>query len=404
MNVTERFLHYVSFPTMSDENSETCPSTKKQLLLAAELEKELRQLGLSAEKDKFGYVYASLPSNCGKTLPKVAFLAHMDTSDAAPDAPIRPRVLKYEGGDICLNAEENIVMPQSDTLRPFIGLHLIVTDGKTLLGADDKAGIAEIMTALERLIESGEKHGEIRVCFTPDEEIGRGTDHIDMKKLDADYGYTLDGELLGCIEDENFNAAGASVTIKGFSVHPGSAYGKMKNAALIAAEFASFLPTDEIPARTKDREGFFHLTSISGGTEHAELHYIIRDHDRAKFEERKQKMLDAAKEINRRYGSETAECEISDSYYNMKEIIEKHPEVTAKAERAMRACGVEPFYSPIRGGTDGARLSFDGLPCPNLCTGGSTYHSRFEFAVVEHMEKCTDIVLEIMKDTDSERA
>lgn len=404
MNVTERFLHYVSFPTMSDENSETCPSTKKQLLLAAELEKELRQLGLSAEKDKFGYVYASLPSNCGKTLPKVAFLAHMDTSDAAPDAPIRPRVLKYEGGDICLNAEENIIMPQSDTLRPFIGLHLIVTDGKTLLGADDKAGIAEIMTALERLIESDEKHGEIRVCFTPDEEIGRGTDHIDMKKLDADYGYTLDGELLGCIEDENFNAAGASVTIKGFSVHPGSAYGKMKNAALIAAEFASLLPADEIPARTKDREGFFHLTSISGGTEHAELHYIIRDHDRAKFEERKQKMLDAAKEINRRYGSETAECEISDSYYNMKEIIEKHPEVTAKAERAMRACGVEPFYSPIRGGTDGARLSFDGLPCPNLCTGGNTYHSRFEFAVVEHMEKCTDIVLEIMKDTDGERA
>lgn len=404
MNVTERFLHYVSFPTMSDENSETCPSTKKQLLLAAELEKELRQLGLSAEKDKFGYVYASLPSNCGKTLPKVAFLAHMDTSDAAPDAPIRPRVLKYEGGDICLNAEENIIMPQSDTLRPFIGLHLIVTDGKTLLGADDKAGIAEIMTALERLIESGEKHGEIRVCFTPDEEIGRGTDHIDMKKLDADYGYTLDGELLGCIEDENFNAAGASVIIKGFSVHPGSAYGKMKNAALIAAEFASLLPADEIPARTKDKEGFFHLTSISGGTEHAELHYIIRDHDRAKFEERKQKMLDAAKKINRRYGSETAECEISDSYYNMKEIIEKHPEVTEKAERAMRACGVEPFYSPIRGGTDGARLSFDGLPCPNLCTGGSTYHSRFEFAVVEHMEKCTDIVLEIMKDTDYERA
>ncbi|MGN1047130.1 MAG: tripeptide aminopeptidase PepT, partial [Eubacteriales bacterium] len=235
MNVTERFLHYVSFPTMSDENSETCPSTKKQLFLASELEKELRQLGLSAEKDKFGYVYASLPSNCEKTIPKVAFLAHMDTSDAAPDAPIRPRVLKYEGGDICLNAEENIIMPQSDTLRPFIGLHLIVTDGKTLLGADDKAGIAEIMTALERLIESGEKHGEIRVCFTPDEEIGRGTDHIDMKKLDADYGYTLDGELLGCIEDENFNAAGASVTIKGFSVHPGSAYGKMKNAALIAA-------------------------------------------------------------------------------------------------------------------------------------------------------------------------
>lgn len=399
MKLTERFLNYVSYPTMSDESSDTCPSTKKQLALAAVLEAELRGLGLTAETDENGYVYGSLPSNCGKVTPRVAFLAHMDTSDAAPDSPIKPRTLLYEGGDIILNKEENIIMPESDTIRPFKGLHLIVTDGKTLLGADDKAGIAEIMDALERLIASGEAHGEIRVCFTPDEEIGRGTDKINMKKLDADYGYTLDGDVLGCIEDENFNAAGATVTFSGFSVHPGSAYGKMINASLAAFEFNALLPADEIPAKTKDREGFIHLTDMSGEIEHATLRYIIRDHDRAKFEDKKQKLICAAKEINAKYGTDVVSVSIKDSYYNMKEIIDKHPEVLDGAEKAMRALGVEPYYSPIRGGTDGARLSFEGLPCPNLCTGGNTYHSRFEFAVVEHMEKCADIVLEMMKNT-----
>lgn len=399
MKLTERFLNYVSYPTMSDESSETCPSTAKQLVLAAVLEKELKALGLKAETDENGYVYGSLKSNCGEGTPKVAFLAHMDTSDAAPDSPIKPRTLLYEGGDIVLNEEENIVIPESDTLKPFIGLHLIVTDGKTLLGADDKAGIAEIMDALERLIKSGDAHGEIRVCFTPDEEIGRGTDKINMAKLDADFGYTLDGDVLGCIEDENFNAAGVKVTFTGFSVHPGSAYGKMINASLAAFEFNALLPSDEIPAKTKEREGFIHLTDMQGEIEHAVLHYIIRDHDRAKFEAKKQKMLDAAAEINAKFGTDVVNVNIKDSYYNMKEILEKHPEVLKKAEDAMRICGVEPYYSPIRGGTDGARLSFDGLPCPNLCTGGNTYHSRFEFAVVEHMEKCADIALEIMKST-----
>lgn len=395
--LTERFLKYVSYPTMSDEKSETCPSTEKQKALGEFLVKELREIGLTAEMDEHGYVYGSLPSNCGEGHPKVAFIAHMDTSDAAADSPIKPRMLFYEGGEIELNKEENIVTEAlSDELG---GLHIIVTDGKTLLGADDKAGVAEIVDAVARLAESGEPHGDIKICFTPDEEIGRGADLVDLNKLGADYGYTVDGGELGGIEYENFNAASAKVEIKGFSVHPGAAFGTMKNASLIALEFASLLPSEEVPEKTKGYEGFYHLVEMSGEIEHAELVYIIRDHDKVKFEEKKQKMAEAALEIDRRYGEGTATVTIRDSYYNMKEVIEKHPHVLRRAEDAMRAEGVEPISMPIRGGTDGARLSFMGLPCPNLCTGGHMFHSRFEFAVVEHMEKCSDIVLRIMKDT-----
>ncbi len=397
MKLTERFLKYVSFPTMSDEASSTCPSTEKQLLLGRELTAELKAMGIEAEIDGHGYVYGSLASNCGENHPSVAFIAHMDTSDAVADSPIKPSIIKYEGGEIVLNKEENIVTsPLSDSL---IGLHLIVTDGKTLLGADDKAGIAEIMDALCRLKESGEKHGDIKICFTPDEEIGRGADLLDVKKLGADYGYTLDGGELGGIEFENFNAATASVKIKGFSVHPGSAYGIMKNASSIAMEFASLLPSDEVPEKTKDYEGFYHLVGMTGSIEESELFYIIRDHDRDRFEEKKKTFTEAAEEINRRCGEGTAAAKVSDSYYNMKEVVEKYPYVLSRAEDAMRDVGIEPWYSPIRGGTDGARLSFMGLPCPNLCTGGSMFHSRFEFAVVEHMEKCSDMVLKLMCDT-----
>ena len=393
----ERFLKYVSYPTNSCDSSETCPSTEKQLALGRELVNELKELGLEATIDENGYVYGSLPSNCGEGRVSVAFIAHMDTSDAVADSPINARIIEYKGGDIVLCEEENIV--RSAPGDRFIGKRLIVTDGKTLLGADDKAGIAEIMDALERLIESGEKHGNIKICFTPDEEIGRGADLLDLDMLGADYGYTLDGGALGGIEYENFNAASAVVKIKGFSVHPGAAKDKMKNASLIAMEYASLLPCDQVPEKTSGYEGFYHLTDMAGIIENALLYYIIRDHDMKKFEEKKQTMLTAKENINEKYGSGTCEVEITDSYVNMKEIIEKHPYVLLRAEEAMREEGVESWSEPIRGGTDGARLSFMGLPCPNLCTGGYDFHSRSEFAVVEEMEKCSDIVLRLMKNT-----
>ncbi len=395
--LTERFLKYVSYPTMSCGENECCPSTEKQLVLGALLAEELRTMGLDSEMDEHGYVYGSLPSNCGGGHPCVAFIAHMDTSDAVADNPIKTSIIEYKGGDIVLNEKENIVRSPLD--ERFIGKHLIVTDGNTLLGADDKAGIAEIMDALSRLIESGEKHGDIKICFTPDEEIGRGADLVDLHKLGADYGYTFDGGALGGIEYENFNAASAFVKIKGFSTHPGSAYGIMKNASLIALEYASLLPSEQVPEMTNGYEGFFHLTDMEGSIEEAELDYIIRDHDMKKFEEKKQVMLDACHKINEKYGEGICKAEIVDSYFNMREVIEKNPHVLARAEEAMREEGVAPYNSPIRGGTDGARLSFMGLPCPNLCTGGYDFHSRTEFAVVEEMKKCSDIALRLMKNT-----
>ena len=398
MKVEERFLKYVGYHTTSDENSESTPSTERQLLLANELCRELFELGLSdARVDKYGYVYASLEANAEGFAP-LGFIAHMDTSDAASGENIKARTVFFDGTDVVLNEELGIVLSSKDYpgLKKHVGKHLIVTDGTTLLGADDKAGIAEIMTALERIISTGMPHGRICVAFTPDEEIGRGADYFDVEAFGAAYAYTLDGGGIGELECENFNAASARVVVNGVSIHPGAAKDKMKNAARIAVEFDSLLPADEIPERTEGYEGFHHLTSMSGECERAELNYIIRDHDREKFEAKKAEFSRVADALNEKYGG-VIELTLRDSYYNMKEIIDAHPYTVERARAAMERLGIEPVMVPIRGGTDGSRLSFMGLPCPNLATGGENFHSRFEYAVIESMEKCVDLVVEIAK-------
>ena len=375
MKAYERFLKYAAYPTMSNGDSETVPSTEKQLKLAEALRRELNALGLSdARVDRYGYVYASLPANTERPVNTIGFIAHMDTSSEASDENIKARIVDYTGGDIVLNEEKNIVTRVSDYpyLADYAGQQLIVSDGTTLIGADDKAGIAEIMTAVEKILTSGMPHGEIRIAFTPDEEIGRGADHFDVAGFGADYAYTVDGGPLGELEYENFNAAGAHITVHGVSIHPGSAKDKMKNAALIAFELNSLLPPEEIPSKTEGYEGFYHLASMSGETETAKLYYIIRDHDRTKFEEKKHRLVKIAETLNQKYGDGTVELSISDSYRNMKEKIEEHMYIVERAKKAMEDVGVPPKIVPIRGGTDGARLSFMGLPCPNLCTGGET--------------------------------
>ena len=397
MRAYERFLKYAAYPTMSDETTGTTPSTAKQLVLARELCSELKALGLNAEVDKWGYVYAHLPSNTDGNYQKIGFIAHMDTSSEASDENIKTRIVKYTGGDILLNEERGIVM-RRDTypyLDNYVGENLIVSDGTTLIGADDKAGIAEIMTMLERLILDNLPHGDISIAFTPDEEIGEGADHFDVARFAADYAYTVDGGPVGELEYENFNAASCKVTVHGVSIHPGSAKGMMKNAARIASEFDSLLPKDEIPERTSGYEGFHHLLSISGECENARLVYIIRDHSREKFEEKKQVFIECAARINEIYGEGTLEMELTDSYYNMREKIEEHIYIVDRARSAMLELGIEPIIVPIRGGTDGSRLSFMGLPCPNLCTGGNNFHSRFEFISCEAMDKVTDILVKI---------
>ena len=400
MDLVKRFLNYVSYPTMSDENSSSTPSSKKQLKLAKVLLEDLKGLGLEAKLDEYGYVYGFLKPNTNKIKERVGFIAHMDTSDAVSDTGIRPRELKYEGGDIVLGEKDGkqTVMKLSDYpyLSDYKGRNLIVTDGNTLLGGDDKAGVAEIVTALEQLIESGEKHGKISVCFTPDEEIGRGADHFDVKAFGADYAYTVDGGRLGEVEYENFNAASAKIIVRGISIHPGSAKNKMVNAASIACRIHNMLPKRQVPEKTEGYQGFFHLTGMSGGTEYAELSYIIRDHDRGLFEEKKQLMRDITGEFNKRYGEGTVELMMKDSYYNMKDVLSDKMYVVEKAEAAMRACGVDPVSVPIRGGTDGARISYMGLPCPNLCTGGENFHSRYEFVCTDDMKKCVEIIKKLM--------
>lgn len=402
MQLLDRFLTYVAYPTMSNEDADenTCPSSEKQLALARHLAEELLSLGLTdAHTDENGYVMATLPANAEGYPRTVGFIAHMDTSSEAADAPIKPALIDYRGGDILLNAERGITMRTADYpyLENYRGKRLIVTDGTTLLGADDKAGVSEIVTAVERLIASGAPHGTIKIGFTPDEEIGRGADRFDVAAFGADYAYTVDGGTLGELEYENFNAASAKVVVHGISIHPGSAKGRMKNAALIACEFNALLPAHEIPAETEGYEGFHHLTGMQGGIESATLSYIIRDHDKAAFEEKKEQFRRAADVLNARYGEGTVELILRDSYYNMKEMIEPHMEIIDLAKEAMTACGVTPKTVPIRGGTDGARLSFMGLPCPNLCTGGENFHSRFEFACLDDMEKVTDILLWLMQ-------
>lgn len=405
MRAYERFLQYAAYPTMSDEENASIPSTAKQLALARVLADELKELGLEdARVDEYGYVYATLPANTDKPVNAIGFIAHMDTSPEACDENINFLVTEYEGGDILLNEELGISLKVSDYpyIEDYIGHHIITSDGTTLIGADDKAGIAEIMTALQKIIDTGATHGKICVAFTPDEEIGRGADKFDVAAFGADYAYTVDGGAIGEIEYENFNAAGAKITVNGVSIHPGSAKGKMKNAARIASEFDSLLPCDEIPEMTSGYEGFHHLLSMSGEIELAKMNYIIRDHDMARFEEKKQGFRTAADAINAKYGEGTLELTLTDSYYNMKEKIEPCMYIVDRAKQAMIDEGITPVVVPIRGGTDGARLSFMGLPCPNICTGGENFHSRFEFVSVEVMEKISDIIVRIITNASEE--
>lgn len=401
MNIEQRFLKYVSFPTMSDETSNTVPSSEKQLVLSRYLRDELISLGLSnVELDDKGYLYATLPSNLDHKSVTLGLVAHVDTSDACPDYPINTKTVLYSGDPILLNEHKGIYLGRDEypSLDNYVGDHLIVTDGTTLLGADDKAGVCAIVSALERIIESNAPHGDIKVCFTPDEEIGRGADYFDVEKFGADYAYTVDGGALGEIEYENFNAAAARVEFFGVSIHPGSAKDKMKNAQLMTMDFNSLLPADQIPAKTEGYEGFFHLCDMKGDCESAELVYIIRDHDKEKFNEKKELFLSCANIINAKYGTGSCIATVKDSYYNMKEIIDDHMYTVERAKAAMLAVGVEPRIIPIRGGTDGARLSFMGLPCPNICTGGENFHSRFEFLSVESLCKVVDIVERLILD------
>ena len=401
MNIEQRFLKYVSFPTMSDESSETVPSSEKQLALSRYIADELKALGLSdVELDEFGYLYATLPANTDKATVTLGLIAHVDTSDACADHPIKTKTVVYDGNDICLNEDKGIFMTSKDypSLANYVGEHLIVTDGTTLLGADDKAGVCAIVSAIEKLIQSGAPHGTVKICFTPDEEIGRGADHFNVEKFGADYTYTIDGGALGEIEYENFNAASAVAIFSGVSIHPGSAKNKMKNAQLMAMDFNSLLPSEQIPALTEGYEGFFHLCDMKGDCENAELVYIIRDHDKAKFNEKKQVFENCAEAINQKYGDDACKIIVKDSYYNMKEIIDDHMYTVERAVNAMKALGVEPRIIPIRGGTDGARLSFMGLPCPNICTGGENFHSRFEFLSLESLEKVVEIVERLVLD------
>ena len=399
MTVYERFLKYVSYPTTSDENNENCPSTEGQRVLANVICEELLGLGLTdARVDANGYVYATIPANC-EGMDSIGFIAHMDTASDAPGENIKACMIEYKGGDILLNEAEGIYLTLAD--YPYVGdlagQRLIVTDGTTLLGADDKAGVAEIVTAVEKILNSDIKHGKICIGFTPDEEIGRGADLFDVEGFGADYAYTLDGGGLGEIEYENFNAASAVVKVHGRAIHPGSAKGKMINAARVSAEFDSMLTPDAIPEMTEGYEGFHHLISIEGETEESVSRYIIRDHSKEKFAGIKAEFESVAKALNEKYGEGTVELIIRDSYYNMKEILENKMFVVDRATAAMERLGMTPHAVPIRGGTDGARLSFMGLPCPNLPTGGGNFHSRYEYVSVDAMEKCVDLVIEIVK-------
>ena len=399
MKIIDRFLNYVSYPTMSDETSETVPTTAKQLVLSRAIAEELVALGLEdVELDDKGYLYATLPSNVEGSTITLGLVAHVDTSDACADYPIKTKIVKYDGENICLNEEKGIYLTKEEypCLDKYVGDDLIVTDATTLLGADDKAGVCAIVSAIENVINSGVKHGKIRICFTPDEEVGRGADHFDVEKFGADYGYTVDGGALGEIEYENFNAASAVVKFNGVSIHPGSAKDKMKNASLMAMDFNALLPADEIPAKTEGYEGFFHLIEMSGECENATLVYIIRDHDIDKFTHKKALLLECAEKINKKYGEGSCEAIVKDSYFNMKEIIDNHMYTIDRAVEAMEQVGVKPIIMPIRGGTDGARLSFMGLPCPNICTGGENFHSRFEFLSVQSLHKVVEIVEKII--------
>ena len=396
-SVSERFLRYVQFHTTSDESSETCPSTANQKLLGAALVDEMKAMGIEdAYMDENGYVYGTVPGD--PQLPTIGLIAHMDTAPDASGENIKARIVEYHGGDICLNEEKEIFLREKDypSLKRHHGKHLIVTDGTTLLGADDKAGIAEIMTAAEFLMTARRTHATLKIGFTPDEEIGRGADKFNIKDFGADYAYTADGGTIGEIEFENFNAASAKVEFAGLNIHPGSAKDKMVNSQYIAMEFQSLLPVHQRPESTAGYEGFIHLVGMKGEVEQSSLFYIIRDHDADKLQEKKQAMENAAAFLNTKYGAGTVTLTIRDSYRNMREKIEPCMYVVDRAMKAMKAVGMDPVAAPIRGGTDGARLSYEGLPCPNLCTGGENYHGRFEYIPVEDMELCTKMLIEIL--------
>lgn len=400
--VAERFLKYVSFDTQSKDEEEQVPSTEKQLVLAKELVKELEEMGASDVRlSEHGYVYATIEANTEKNVPSLGFVVHMDTAPAMSGRDVKARIVeKYAGGDIVLNEEKNIVMTVKDF--PFMadceGRDLIVTDGTTLLGGDDKAGVAEIMTMAAWLLAHPEiPHGTIRIGFTPDEEVGRGADFFDVEGFGADVAYTVDGGPLGELEYENFNAASGKVYIHGVGIHPGGAKNKMKSALLIGMEFQSLLPAFENPMYTDGYEGFFHLDQFAGDVEYAKMDYLIRDHDMDKFTQKKELFASAAEFLNKKYGEGTVELKIKDSYYNMKEKIEPYKYLIDIAKEAMEEVGITPEVSPIRGGTDGARLSYMGLPCPNLCTGGYNFHGKFEFIPVQSMEKVVELLLTIVR-------
>lgn len=387
MNATERFLDYVKFETASDEESASCPSTAGQTVLAEYLAGELKSIGVAdAAYDENGYVYGHIEASCGyDNAPKIGLIAHMDTSPAVSGKDVKPQIIVFDGKNA----------PMVD--GKYIGEELIVSDKTTLLGADDKAGVAEIIAACERIIADNTlKHGRISICFTPDEEIGRGADRFDFERFGADFAYTVDGGELGEISNENFNAAAVELTVHGINTHPGSAKNKMRNAILFLNEFINLLPAAEIPACTEGREGFYHIDSVSGNETEARLSMLIRDFDKESFEKRKQYVESIAAFLNKKYGGATFEVSVTDSYYNMLEIIEKYPEITARIESAMRKAGVKPEFEPIRGGTDGARLSFEGLPCPNLSTGGMNFHSIYEAIPVKSLEKMTDALINIL--------
>ncbi len=398
--ILDRFLRYVSVDTQSDENSETQPSSAKQLDLLRMLRDELESMGVEATLDEYGYVMGTIPSNIDRKVPVIGFIAHVDTSPDASGANVRPQIIKdYDGGDIELKGVPGLALKPSEfpELLAHKGETIITTDGTTLLGADDKAGVAEIMNAVQYIVEHPEfKHGEIKIGFTPDEEIGRGVAKFDVKKFGAEYAYTMDGGEVGELEFENFNAASAKIHIQGRNVHPGYAKGKMKNAILIGMELNSLLPVQQRPEFTEGYDGFFHIISFKGCVEEADFGYIIRDHDRALFEQKKEEMRKCVDYINARYGEGTAVLEMKDQYYNMRQQVEPYYFIVEKAVKAMEMEGIKPRIQPIRGGTDGANLSFMGLPCPNIFAGGLNFHGKMEFAPLESIEKASRVVLNII--------
>jgi tripeptide aminopeptidase len=400
--VYDRFIRYTKIDTQSDPNSDTCPSTKKQFHLAKELVKELNGMGLKeVSLDKNGYVMATLPSNMDKDVPVIGFIAHMDTSPDFSGHGVNPQIIeKYDGKDIILNKKQDIVLSPVDfpELKKYIGLDIITTDGTTLLGADDKAGIAEIISAIEYLCENPDiKHGTIKICFTPDEEIGRGADKFDIKTFGANFAYTLDGGEIGELEYENFNASIAKIKVKGRNVHPGTAKNQMINSMMIAMELHAMLPVQERPEFTEKYEGFFMLMSIKGNVEETSANYILRDHNMAKFRKKNVLLENIVEFLNNKYGDGTVELDLKDQYYNMKEKIEPVMYIIHTAEQAMEEVGVEPNIKPIRGGTDGARLSFMGLPTPNIFTGGHNFHGKFEYIPIQSMQKAVEVILKIIE-------